>query len=387
MDKDEKIYEDLQQHLDSQAVGFPATRSGAEIRILKHIFSPQQAKIATCLNFKPEPLEIVYKKAQSLVESPNKLSDILDAIEKKGGIEAWVKGNKKYYCNAPLVVGMYEFQLGKLTPEFIEDFDEYFSDRKFGVEFLSTELPQMRTIPIAKSIAIKNHVSTFDEVATLLKESDTALAICECICRQKKDLQGKPCKVTHRKETCLAVGNLAQAAVRHGLGRGIDLDEALSILEKNQKDGLVLQPSNTQKVDFICSCCGCCCGMLKVHKSIPKPLDFWAANFYAKIDTGICEGCGNCEKRCQVGALKLSEKTQQASIDLNRCIGCGLCVSVCPQKAITMQKKSVEIKPPPTREDLFDIIMSKKKGKLGKLKVMGKLIMDAVTTGQTHLFR
>ncbi|MCD4721170.1 MAG: 4Fe-4S binding protein [Desulfobacula sp.] len=387
MKKDEKVYRNLQKHLDSQAVGFPATSTGVEIRVLKHIFSPRQAKIAICLNYKPEPLEIIYKRAQSLVESSNELSDILDAIEKKGGIEAWEKGKKRYYCNAPFVVGMYEFQLGKLTPESIKDFDEYFSDRKFGVEFLSTELPQMRTIPIAKSISIKSHVSTFDEVAALLKKSDTALAICECICRQKKDLQGKPCQVTDRKETCLAVGNLAQAAVKHGLGRGIDLEEAMSILEKNQQEGLVLQPSNTEQVDFICSCCGCCCGMLQIHKSIPKPVDFWASNFYAKIDTGYCEGCGNCEKRCQVGAIKLSEKTKQASIDLNRCVGCGLCVPVCPQKAVTLIKKSAEIKPPSTREDLYDIIMSKKKGKLGKLKLTGKLIIDAVTTGQTHLFK
>jgi electron transport complex protein RnfB len=31
--------------------------------------------------------------------------------------------------------------------------------------------------------------------------------------------------------------------------------------------------------------------------------------------------------------------------------------------------------------------MSKKKGKLGKLKVKGKLIFDAVTTGYTHLLK
>jgi Na+-translocating ferredoxin:NAD+ oxidoreductase subunit B len=38
MQKDEKVYKDLQKHLDNQAVGFPATDSGAEIRILIHIF-------------------------------------------------------------------------------------------------------------------------------------------------------------------------------------------------------------------------------------------------------------------------------------------------------------------------------------------------------------
>ena len=387
MQKDEKVYKDLQKHLDNQAVGFPATDSGAEIRILKHIFSPRQALIATYLNFKPEPIETIYKKAKSSVVSQDLLVDILGAIEKKGGIESRIKHGKKYYCNAPLVVGMYEFQLDRLTPEFIEDLNTYFSDRKFGVEFLSTKLPQMRTIPIAKSISIKSNVSTFDEAIALLKESNQVFAIVECLCRKKKGLQGKSCKITDRKETCLAVGDFARMANENGMGRLIELDETISILEKNQKQGLVLQPSNTKQANFICSCCGCCCGMLRIHKSIPKPVDFWASNFYAQIDTGACEGCGNCEKRCQVGALAISEKTLQATIDLNRCIGCGLCIPVCPQKAVTLQKKSTEIKPPQTREDLYDIIMAKKKGKLGKMKVMGKLLMDAVTTGQTHILK
>ena len=298
-----------------------------------------------------------------------------------------IKGGKKVYCNAPLVVGMYEFQLGKLTPEFIQDFNDYTSDKKFGIEFLSTKLPQMRTIPIAKSIQPQHNVSTFDEVAVLLQQAGAPFAIFECICRQKKTLLGKPCKVTDRKETCFAVGTTAQATLRSGIGREITLDESMSILEQNQKQGLVLQPSNTEKAEFICSCCGCCCGMLGMHKNLPKPVDFWASNFYAVVDTDTCNGCGNCEKRCQVGAPSVSGKKQQATIDLNRCIGCGVCIPTCPNKAMFLQKKHAEVIPPTTREDLYDIIMSHKKGTLGKLKVTGKLFVDAILTGQTHLLK
>jgi len=383
----EDVYRKLQKHLDNQAVGFPATKSGAEIRLLKHIFSPRQAEIAACLNFKPQGLEAIYKRAANLVGSMEELSDILAAIEKKGGIESRGEKDNKKYCTAPLVVGMYEFQLDRLTPEFIKDFADYTSDIKFGVEFLSTELPQMRTIPIARSLLVKNHIQIFDEVDEVLKKSDGPFAIFECICRKKKGLQGTPCQVTDRKETCLAVGDFAKTAVESGLGRCIDLDEAMCILKKNQEQGLVLQPSNTEQPDFVCSCCGCCCGMLNIHKSLPKPVDFWASNFYAQIDSDLCNGCGICEKRCQVGAAKLTENIPKASINLNRCIGCGLCVPTCPQKAITLLKKEMEIKPPATRDDLYDIIMSKKKGKLGKLKMTGKLIMDAVVTGQTHLLK
>jgi NAD-dependent dihydropyrimidine dehydrogenase PreA subunit len=387
MDMNDKVYIKLQRHLDSQPIGFPATKSGAEIRILKHIFSPREAEIATCLSYKFETLETIFKKTGHLAVSFAELEEQLDVIKGKGGIESKIKDGKKFYCNAPLVVGMYEYQVGKLTPEFIKDFDEYTSDRKWGVDFLSTKLPQMRTIPIARSIQPQNNVSTFDEVAVLLKQSEGPYAILECICRQKRALTGEPCQVTDRKETCLAIGNMSQTAIEKGYGREITMDEAISILEQNQKQGLVLQPSNTEKAEFICSCCGCCCGMLRMMNHLPKPLDFWASNFYAVVDIDACNGCGNCEKRCQVGAAKVSGKNRLSSIDLTRCIGCGLCVPSCPENAITLHKKPDEVIPPATKENLHDIIMSNKKGALGKLKLIGKLLVDTVTTGRINLFR
>jgi H+/Na+-translocating ferredoxin:NAD+ oxidoreductase subunit B len=387
MNTDEIVYRTLQKHLDSQAVGFPETKSGVEIRILKHIFSPDEAKIATFLNYKPETIETIYQRIKDQIDSKEMLSEILDASEKKGGIETKMKGETKFYCNAPLVVGMYEYQTNRLTPEFVADFEQYTSGQKFGVEFLSTELPQMRTIPIGKSITFKSDVSTFDEAISLLKQSNGVFTILPCICREKKKVKGKSCKITDRKETCLAIGDLADSAIRNNISRRIDLDEAISILGKNQKEGLVFQPSNTQQADFICSCCGCCCGMLSMQKNLPKPIDFWSSNYFAVIDNALCEGCGNCEKKCQVGAVKVSEDNQKFTINLDRCIGCGLCVTVCPSKALTLQKKSKEITPPMDREELYETIMSKKKGKLGKLKITGKLIFDAVTTGQTQLLK
>ena len=69
MNTDEIVYRNLQKHLDSQAVGFPATKSGVEIKILKHIFSPDEAEIATYLNYKPEPIETIYQKAKNQIDS------------------------------------------------------------------------------------------------------------------------------------------------------------------------------------------------------------------------------------------------------------------------------------------------------------------------------
>jgi Pyruvate/2-oxoacid:ferredoxin oxidoreductase delta subunit len=387
MEQSDQVYIKLQRHLDNQAVGFPATKTGIELRILKHIFTPEEAEIASLLSYKFETPKTIYSRAEHLFETHKELEKILDRIQKKGGIELKIKNGEKHYCNAPFVVGMYEFQLDRLTPEFIKDFNDYTSDKKFGVEFLSTELPQMRTIPVAKSIHPQHNISTFDEVTTLLQEAEEPFAIIECICRKKKSMEGEPCKVTDRKETCLAIGGMAQMMFASDVGREITRDEAMSIIEQNQKEGLVLQPSNSTKAEFICSCCGCCCGMLDLHKNLPKPLDYWATNFHAVVDKKTCDGCGNCEESCQVGAVRVSEKEQCAVVNLDRCLGCGVCVSNCPNESISLLKKPTEIIPPQTREELFDIIMDRKKGKFGKLMVTGKLLFDAVRTGQTHLLK
>ena len=49
MKETDHLYLRLRRHLDRQPMGFPATRSGSEIRILKHIFTPREAQIAACL--------------------------------------------------------------------------------------------------------------------------------------------------------------------------------------------------------------------------------------------------------------------------------------------------------------------------------------------------
>ena len=130
------------------------------------------------VTYRFEPVHVIYKRAEHLADSPEALAAHLDRIQKKGGLEFRMKNGEKHYCTAPLVVGMYEFQLERLTPEFIKHFKAYTSDRHFGIEFLSTELPQMRTIPVAESILPQHDVSTFDEVTALLEQAQGTFCHC-----------------------------------------------------------------------------------------------------------------------------------------------------------------------------------------------------------------
>lgn len=375
MVREEGIYQDLQKHLNKQPVGYPATKSGVEIRLLKRFFNPEEARLAMKLNYKPCSINDIYEVVKESGMSFNDTENMLDEMMKNGVIGHLEREGTRYFFNVPLVVGMYEGQLNRLTPEFLADFDEYTSDKTFGLEFLSTELPQMRTIPVGKSIQPEHHVTTYDHLTDLITGTDDPIVVNECICRKVADLKGNPCQKTTRLETCMALGDTAKNCLRTGVGREVSKEEALDIARQNESDGLILQPSNTQKVEFICACCGCCCGMLRAHKMLPKPVDFWSTNYYASVDPESCTGCETCVERCQVNAISIDEHLGVSTVNLDRCLGCGNCVSSCPSEAISLFKKEREVTPPEKSEDLYDTIMANKKGTFGKIKLATRLIL------------
>ncbi len=143
-----------------------------------------------------------------------------------------------------------------------------------------------------------------------------------------------------------------------GVARLISKDEALSILKKVKEAGLVLQPDNSQRPSYMCSCCGCCCGVLSTQKKFSQPAKLFATNFFAEINSDLCIGCGNCEERCNLNAITI--ESDIAQVNLDRCIGCGTCVSTCTQEAISLKKKDKEILPPRNTGQKMKMIMDKK---------------------------
>ena len=62
------VYRQLQLTLDEMPIGFPPTKSGVEIRLLKRLFTPEEAKIASKLKYHSkdwESLESIYKRLKS----------------------------------------------------------------------------------------------------------------------------------------------------------------------------------------------------------------------------------------------------------------------------------------------------------------------------------
>jgi ferredoxin len=371
---DDTIYRSLQQHLDKQAVGFPAVKSGADIRLLKRLFTPVEAKLALHLTYKYESTGTIAEHAAHEF-SVEQTSRLLDSMLKKGAIGWKEKNSVTQWCVLPLVIGMYECQDGDPSPEFLADADAYMKTLSFGKAFLSVKPSQMRTIPIKRSIPVEHHVATYDHIRAVIGGAAAPFVVLPCICRKSKSMKGKPCSKTSRQETCLAIGDMAAGVLRRGHGREVTRDEVLAILEKNEEDGLLLQPANTQKPDFICSCCGCCCGMLSFQKFLPHPADFWSSNYYAEVSGGACSQCGTCVSRCQVNAISLTGPSDEARVNLGRCIGCGLCVPTCPSDAIRLKQKDKATVPPKDEEALCDEIMKNKKGPVDQLQMLMKVAL------------
>jgi len=116
------IYRRLAKKLDSLPHGFPAAESGVELKILRKIFSTEDAETALKLKPIPEPAEKIAKRFGKTVEETQR---ILDGMAEKGQIFSMTAGGKQVYALVPFVVGIYEFQLERLDRELAELCEEY----------------------------------------------------------------------------------------------------------------------------------------------------------------------------------------------------------------------------------------------------------------------
>lgn len=142
-----QIYRQLQRRLDELPIGYPATESGVEIRILQHLFTPLEAEIAFHMSFLPEKAEKIHKRLKTRIPNLKTLKQHLNTMANKGSIVSHTtRGGYKVYSAAMLVIGMFEFQVDRLTKEFYQDFVDYL-DEAFRDEVIKRKYPQLRPIP------------------------------------------------------------------------------------------------------------------------------------------------------------------------------------------------------------------------------------------------
>ena len=369
------LYRQLQQHLDRMPIGFPATESGVEIRILRQLFTPEEAELTLEASAIPEPAATIHRRtrAMTLAEVTNLLNQMAD----KGLILRIHARREPLYAKLIFAVGFYERQLKRLTPELERDCREYILGA-YAQASHSKKTTQLRTVPVNKTIAIERNVATYENIRGYVESHGGPFATMDCICRHGRELLGEKCTQTSLKENCLTLGVAAREMVRIGQARSISRENTLELLDAADKEGLVLQPENTRNPLFVCCCCGCCCGVLTSAKRFPQPAEYFSANFQAELDADLCDSCGVCQSRCQMDALVDEDGGPgggKPRVDHARCIGCGLCVTTCPSGALQLVEKAQRKVPPDDTKALYMQLLQERYGPWGMAKLAGRKLL------------
>jgi electron transport complex protein RnfB len=350
------VYEELRTHLDDLAVGYPQTESKVEIKILKRLFEEEEAELFVQIHPLLEEPAVV---AERLKRDPAEIGAMMERMAQKGLLYRARKDGRVRYAAVPYVVGLFEHQVKTMDEEYARDHEEYF-ETAFGRTIQGFKTPVLRTIPINRQLVADWPVAPYEDVVQII-ENQEKIAIAPCVCRTTARLAGKECdKPT---DNCFSFGSHADYYVENGMGRYITKEEAKKIVSQNEKDGLVMQPFNSQKIGGMCSCCGDCCGVLRSLKMHPFPAEMVQSNYFAQVDDEKCIGCETCLDRCQMEAIDVVDGI--STIDLDRCIGCGLCVTTCPEEAIELIKKPEDqlYEPPRSGAETYIRIM-RERGKI-----------------------
>lgn len=345
----EDIYYKLANVLDTLPNGFPATQDGLEIKILKKIFSPEQAALFC-------DLRLTFGTAEQIAQRTGRplsgLEDKLVTMRNKGQLFCIAMGGTRFFKMLPWVFGIYEFQLHCMDTEFALLNEGY--SPIYGKQFFSKTPQLMQTLAIEKSIPIHQEALSYEKVSTIIESGQSFLAN-ECVCKKERSLLGHPCD--RSTQVCLAIAPVPGIYDKSPTGRVITKDEAYLLLNKAEEEGLVHLTGNVQFGQYyICNCCKCCCGVLSAINKLGMPASLVInSHYYAELDPETCIACGTCSnERCQVGAIDHDEETYR--IVSERCIGCGLCISNCPTESIRLVHKDREnvSAPPVTENDWFD---------------------------------
>lgn len=259
----DKIYEQLREQVDQYSVGFPRTKSGMEIKILRKLFKKEEALMYLKLSLM---LETPQSVAQRTGQDPDKVGALLRAMSEKGTVFRVKKEGDFKFAAVPFVVGFYEFQLKNMDKEIARMVDQYMEEA-FDAEMSSKTVP-MRAIPVNRAISVSWPVAPYEDVREIIRGKER-IAVADCICRTQKGLLQDGC--SKPLQTCFMFGSHADYYVDRGMGRWITQEEALGILDRCDEAGLVPQPYNAQNPGGLCNCCGDCCGILRALKKHPEP--------------------------------------------------------------------------------------------------------------------
>jgi Fe-S-cluster-containing hydrogenase component 2 len=131
----------------------------------------------------------------------------------------------------------------------------------------------------------------------------------------------------------------------HGPGSAgveqLSREEALAALREHEREGLchTIWTFHAPFIGAICNCDRTDCLAMRCTVTHNLPVMF-RAEYVAESDPEKCNGCRQCMRVCQFGALGYSPATEKVNVDQRWCYGCGICRSACTKDAVRLRDRA-----------------------------------------------
>jgi Na+-translocating ferredoxin:NAD+ oxidoreductase subunit B len=316
------------------------------VRLISHLFSPEEAEIAQHLpSYYPRTQQSLKKLAAKVGRAPEEVLALLEAMSKRRTIFKTKKG----YALLPLIPGMFERMLiGGANSDWHKEYARMLNElyaTGYVRKYNNRKVPGIRNIPVQRTVESKTLVTSADLVSEMIDFHKELLVANVCQCRQAARFIGKECKRSKPEDGCLVFGSFATMIAANQDGRLVSKEEMRDIVTDRWEKKLVFFTANVspQSPNAICTCCDCCCHYLESVNNFEGVANLAHPHFLVEVDESLCNDCGKCAKACNTRAHIFQDKKH--SFAKEKCIGCGVCMTVCKQDALELVANAA-FKPP-----------------------------------------
>jgi ferredoxin len=223
-----------------------------------------------------------------------------------------------------------------------KEFYEVEFSKEASIFWIGDNGPRLRIIPTTKSLDAFVKTSAAEilpyEDSRKIIQAAQLISVVDCACRRTMG------NCNHPLDVCLHFDARAEFDLSRPTGKKLSAQEAISVLEHAEENGLLPSVDNvTFPFGAICFCCTEACVVINSairYGTLTKQLA--KSRFQAEVSESKCTGCQLCVKRCQFSAISMetipdTKKKLKARIDPEKCWGCGQCTLKCKPMAISLK--------------------------------------------------